>query len=310
MTTGILSFNACGPGAVGDFMREWDARIGNRFPLASFSPESATGFRFRSAGMRVRDVMFNSIDSTSAIRTIGGTFGVEDHVRVWIMRQGVSRFGNRQGREHAVAAGRFTAHGGRLTHFAAAAHSTVQVLALPAGAVPRLRDRTVSGSAGAAEMRLLTAHLDMVRESLAALRPAGVDAARNTLVELTAAAVAGSFDESEPLLAPALARAAKEIADRRLTDPELSPSALARHLNVSVRTLQRAFAAEGRSVSAYIRDRRLEAAHRALTTAGKSTTVSELAARLQFADGGHLARAFRKRYRQSPSEYLAGLRRS
>jgi AraC-like DNA-binding protein len=307
MTTGILSFDACGPGAVGDFMREWDARIGNRFPLASFGPEPATGFRFRSAGMRVRDVMFNSIDSTSAIRTTGGTFGVEDHVRVWIMRRGVARFGNR--REHAVAAGRFTAHGGRLTHFTAAAHSTIQVLALPAGAVPRLRDRTVSGSAGAAEMRLLTAHLEMVRESLAALRPAGVDAARNTLVELAAAAIAGSFDESEPLLAPALARAAEEIADRRLTDPELSPAALARHLNVSVRTLQRAFAAEGRSVSAYIRDRRLEAARRALTTAGKSTTVSELAARLQFADGGHLARAFRKRYRQSPSEYLAGLRR-
>ncbi|MCZ9343622.1 helix-turn-helix domain-containing protein, partial [Streptomyces sp. TRM76130] len=126
---------------------------------------------------------------------------------------------------------------------------------------------------------------------LGGLGAAGVHAARETLVELARADVEGGLDDVEPLLSPALAQAARKLADRRLTDPDLSPAALARGLNVSARTLQRAFAHEGQSLSAYIRERRLDEARRALLTPHRRMTITEIAARWQFADSGHFARA-------------------
>ncbi|MFI7002077.1 helix-turn-helix domain-containing protein [Nocardia sp. NPDC050175] len=101
---------------------------------------------------------------------------------------------------------------------------------------------------------------------------------------------------------PALAQAAKNLADRRLADPELSPTVLARELNVSVRTLQRAFAAEGESVAAYIQHRRLQEARLALTSRNR-LSVSELAAYWQFSDRSHFIRAFKKAYGLTPAEY-------
>ncbi|MFD8431982.1 helix-turn-helix domain-containing protein [Streptomyces coelicoflavus] len=95
------------------------------------------------------------------------------------------------------------------------------------------------------------------------------------------------------------------MADRRLTDPALSVSAVARELNVSPRTLQRAFAREGRPLSTYIRRRRLEEACRALVAPHRRMSVMEIVARWQFADSGHFARAFRKYYGRTPTDYAA-----
>jgi AraC family transcriptional regulator, positive regulator of tynA and feaB len=78
---------------------------------------------------------------------------------------------------------------------------------------------------------------------------------------------------------------------------------LARELNVSVRTLHRAFAASGESVAGYIRHSRLEQARRELSKPRGGLSVSELAACYQFADSGHFIRAFRKRNGQTPGEF-------
>lgn len=51
----------------------------------------------------------------------------------------------------------------------------------------------------------------------------------------------GHFDDREPTFTPALAQAAKDLADARLIDAELSPAAIAAQLHVPLRTLQRAF---------------------------------------------------------------------
>jgi AraC family transcriptional regulator, positive regulator of tynA and feaB len=138
---------------------------------------------------------------------------------------------------------------------------------------------------------------------LSGLGPAGVRAAHSTLIELAKAVAQGRFDDHEPRLAPALAQAARDLADSRLAGPDLSPAVLARELNVSVRTLQRAFAAGGESATAYIRHRRLEEARLALTAPSARLSVSELAAHWHFADSSHFIRAFRKRYGQSPADY-------
>ncbi|QQM46459.1 helix-turn-helix domain-containing protein [Streptomyces liliifuscus] len=152
-------------------------------------------------------------------------------------------------------------------------------------------------------MRLLVAHTNMVHATMADLSPAGVHAAHSSLIELAKAVAQSRFDDMEPRLAPALAQAAKNLADSQLADPELSPTMLARELNVSVRTLQRAFATVGESVTAYIRHRRLEEARLALTAGPGRPSVSELAAHWQFADSSHFIRAFKKRYGQTPTEY-------
>jgi AraC family transcriptional regulator, positive regulator of tynA and feaB len=111
------------------------------------------------------------------------------------------------------------------------------------------------------------------------------------------------FDDVEPGLAPALVQATKDLADSHLADSELSVLMLARELNVSVRTLQRAFAAVGESVTAYIRQRRLEEARLALTVPSSRLSVSELAAYWQFADSKHFIRAFKRHYGQTLTDY-------
>ncbi|MFI5677493.1 helix-turn-helix domain-containing protein [Streptomyces cellulosae] len=136
------------------------------------------------------------------------------------------------------------------------------------------------------------------------LAPAGVRAARNSLVELVKGVLTRGFDDKEPRLAPALAQAAKDIADSRLTDPDLSPAVLARELNVSVRTLHRAFAAADESVSAYIRRRRLENARLELSSPDVRPSVSELAAHWRFADSSHFIRAFKKQFGQTPTQFV------
>ena len=82
---------------------------------------------------------------------------------------------------------------------------------------------------------------------------------------------------------------------------------LARELNVSVRSLQRAFAAAGESVTAYIRQRRLEEARLALATPSGRLSVAELAAHWQFADSSHFIRAFKKHYGRTPTDYARSI---
>jgi len=290
--SGTFSADVSGANAFSDFAHEWRSRMGETFALAPFRRTTVSGFSARSRGFRVRDMMFNRFETAAALRTAGRRVGADDHVRLWIVHRGTWRFEEPGG-------------AGRLSHFSAAPHTLVQVLVLPAAEVRPGRGGPASGPADTAEVRLLTAHAAMVGRMLDRLGPTGVDAARSTLAELARAAAGGGLDDVEPLLSPALAQAARDLADRRLTDPDLSPSALARELNVSPRTLQRAFAREGRPLSTYIRRRRLEEACRALVASHRRMTVTEIAARWQFADSGHFARAFRKYYGRTPSDYAA-----
>ena len=177
------------------------------------------------------------------------------------------------------------------------------MLILPARIVaPLLGGRNVVGSARSAEARLLTAHANLLSQTAGDLTPAGLLAARDALLELVRGALRREFDDAEPRLALALARAAMGLADSRLADPELSPASLARSLNVSVRTLQRAFTAAGESATAYIRRRRLEEARIELASR-RRPSISEVAARWQFADSSHFTRAFKDRYALTPAEY-------
>jgi AraC-like DNA-binding protein len=293
------------PGGFDHFRDAWETHVGDGFPLPTFSPATVSDFRVRGRAAKLRDVAVTDVHGASVIRTAGRLGGAEDQVRLWLVRRGAWSIGGGPERdEHTVPGGQFLLrHVGRPSHFATAPDTSARVVVLPASAFgPLLGDRAVVGPADAAEVRLLMAHLNMVYATMADLGPAGERAAHAALTELAKAVAGRGFDDAEPRLAPALARAAKDLADRRLADPGLSVRALAGEFHVSVRTLQRAFAAQGESAAGYIRRRRLEEARGALTASCGALSVSEAAAYWQFADSSHFIRAFRSRYGRTPAE--------
>ncbi|MEV7415447.1 helix-turn-helix domain-containing protein [Streptomyces sp. NPDC089919] len=308
---GVLTVDSTAPGAahqgLAAFRRGWETQIGDDvFQLPAFSPDTSGDFRVKGNVTKVHGAAVADLHAASATRTADVPGGDQDMVAMYVVRRGTWTLGGAPGHgDQTVSAGQFLVrHLGSLTAFETSADLTAKFLVLPSAELrPLLGRRAVAGSADSAEMRLLTGFTDLIHLTVGDLGPAGVAAAQNTLVELAKAVAKGRFDDVEPRLAPALARAAKDLADRRLTDPGLSPQMLARELSVSVRTLHRAFAATGEHLSSYIRHRRLHEARVALGSPSGRLSISELAAHWQFADSSHFTRAFKKQYGQTPSEY-------
>ncbi|WP_051741629.1 helix-turn-helix domain-containing protein [Streptomyces xylophagus] len=179
--------------------------------------------------------------------------------------------------------------------FAYTAPTDCRVLVLPRVGLlqhlyrTRLPALTVA-PATAPESRLLLAHLDAAWSLAEQLGPEATHAAGEAMAML----LTGLVRTHAPAAVPpqSLRAVATAYADSRLRDPDLTPATIARALNVSVRTLHRAFA-DGETVMAYVRRRRLEGARRELDCPGSPYTVADVAARWQFADSSHFRRAHR-----------------
>jgi len=92
--------------------------------------------------------------------------------------------------------------------------------------------------------------------------------------------------------------------DRHLDDPELTPEAIAAAHHISVRYLHRLFAADGSSVSRWVKERRLQGCRRDLADPQLVRfSVAALAARRGLLDAAGFSRAFRSAYGLSPREY-------
>ena len=282
------------------YLREWETLVGDTLPLPTFSEATIRDFRVKGRAAKVRDVVITDAHCASPVQTAGNMRGVEDLVRLYVVQRGAWTLGG-----DTISAGQFVLrHVARPLHFKTVPHTRAKILTMPTAMLkPLLGDRIITGPADSSEVRLLVAHVNMVQTMMTDLSPAGVHAAHSALLELAKAVAIRRFDDVEPLLTPALVQTAKDIANSRLAEPELSPAMLARELHVSVRTLQRAFAATGESVSAHIRYRRLEEARLALTAPAGRLSVSELAAHWQFADSSHFIRAFKRHYGKTPTEY-------
>ena len=276
--------------------RELDARPGDPWPLYGLDDDASSEFKINVRAAAVRGVVIADVYCASYVGLTKPYQESGGWVIMHLMRHGSWRFGSPDGRgaDVTVTAGSFIArHDGPPSLFDSRG-STSDLLFLPARAVaPLAAGRPILGSARSAEARVRTAHARTARETAPDLTPTGLGATRDALLELAKGVMKGEFDDVEPRLAPALARAAMETADRHLTEPELTPTALARQLNVSVRTLHRAFATAGETAAGDIRRRRLEQARLDLAgPAPQRPGVSEVAARYQFADGSHFSRAF------------------
>ncbi|MEU9451766.1 helix-turn-helix domain-containing protein [Streptomyces sp. NPDC048277] len=285
--------------------RTHDEQFSSCAPPPTYARDTGPGARVRTRDSRARDVIVTDFCTMTRLE-VEASPHIEGMLRLYVVRRGAWTL--RYGRDDvALDAGHLSVRRSTgLIGFEMAPHTSGVTVGLPAEAIGSgTVAKPVIDSATTPEVRLLLAHASLLHDTIDDLTETGVDAARNALVELARGVVHRYVDDTEPALAPALVRAARELADRQLTHPELTPGLLARELHVSVRTLSRAFATTAEPVGAYIRRRRLEEARRELTA---GHTVSEVAARWQFADSSHFVRAFRKRYDQTPAEYLRSRR--
>ncbi|MCO5970358.1 helix-turn-helix domain-containing protein [Actinoallomurus soli] len=199
-----------------------------------------------------------------------------------------------QGGDAYVSAGTYYAHHCVTeNHF----HSTpvigARIFIFPGGDLRALvSGRPRTGQVASPSAQILMAHTSMLQRTLGGLGPAGADASRSALHELARGLILDHFDDREPTFVPALAQAAKDLADARLTDAELSSTTIPRQLHVSVRTLQRAVADLDEPFNAYVRRRRLEEAAEALIAPRSPLSVSQAAARWHFSDSSHFIRSF------------------
>lgn len=287
--------------------RGWEEQVRNAIPLPPAKLAEGRDFRVSIDHCKVQDAVVENLYTDSAVGGTGGAFNhLNEHVVMKVVRRGQWHFSDLHNRHRvAVPAHQFVIrHNDPSWQFEVEPRTTATVVTLPASELrPLIGDRPVVGPSDSPEVRLLMAHVGMIQQTLTDLTPAGVRAARNCLVEVVKAVLTRGIDDTEPQLAPALSQMAKDVVNSRLTDPDLSPQALARALHVSVRTLHRAFATTEESVTAYIRRRRLEQARLELTGPATRPSISELAARWRFADSSHFVRSFKRQYGQTPTEY-------
>ena len=89
-----------------------------------------------------------------------------------------------------------------------------------------------------------------------------------------------------------------------LENPELSPTSIAQHFNISRRYLHKIFCAEGQTVAALIRQQRLTKAKIELThPSSQQKSITEIAYHCGFNDASHFGKIFRQQMGLSPSQY-------
>ncbi|MFE9454206.1 helix-turn-helix domain-containing protein [Streptomyces sp. NPDC006739] len=296
-----------GRGTWEPFIDTWNDRMGDLYPLPEFSASTVDGFQGTMRSVTLQDTAVSELWGTSPLSTRAVGRHEHDQVRLYVGLRGAVALQDPhdQGGDAYVSAGAyFMHHVVRENHFHTTPEIGTRTYNFPGDALRSLVVRRPrAGQATSPAAQILMAHTSMVQKTVSDLSPAAAHASRNALLELAKGLVLDHFDDREPTFTPALAQAAKDLADARLTDPGLSPAAIAAHLHVSVRTLQRAFTGLDESFSGYIRRRRLEEAAAALTAPRSPLGVSEAAARWHFTDSSHFIRAFKKQYRVTPAQF-------
>jgi AraC-like DNA-binding protein len=97
---------------------------------------------------------------------------------------------------------------------------------------------------------------------------------------------------------------AEQFIAAHLSDPELDAEAVADHMSMSLRNLNRLFDQNDCSVSQWIWCERLALAHRMLANAQSiAMTISDVALACGFSTPSHFARAFKDKYGTTPSDH-------
>jgi AraC family transcriptional activator of tynA and feaB len=304
-----VSVPSAAPDPIEVLHRGWDQQVGGVMPIPPVTspPGVDADYRVRILHSKVDDAVLEDLYSEAIVGGTGGRFNhMNDRVVVHLVQKGEWRFSGLRDPDFVSVGSEQLCirYNNPPWQFEIDPATRAQVLVLPATELrPLVGDRAIVSSQTDPEAQLLMAYLNLLRATLKDLTDAGVRAARNAMMELLKGVLAHRVVVDEPQLFPALLQAAKEVAEAHLLDADLAPRDLAQALNVSVRTLHRAFAGADESVMAYVRARRLEQARLELAASPNRPAVSELAARWHFSDSSHFTRAFKQRYGETPTAY-------
>jgi AraC-like DNA-binding protein len=177
---------------------------------------------------------------------------------------------------------------------------------LPAAKVDRLLGAPLPGHTGMGA--LLAQFLIRLAPESDACRPQDAIRLGGLTVDLITAFLAHHTDTEDGVPSEsrrqALLAGIHSFIERNLGDPQLSPGAVAASHHISVRYLHRLFQAQGVTVSAWIRQRRLEGCRRDLADLQLSDKpIGFLATRWGFVHASDFTRAFRRAYGIPPSTY-------
>ena len=103
------------------------------------------------------------------------------------------------------------------------------------------------------------------------------------------------------------ARISNDI-EARLNDVNLSPNKIAEANGVSIRYLYALFSEQGKTVSGWVRRRRLLRCRAELDGADTEASITEIAYRWGFNDSAHFSRLFKASFGMSPTQYRSSRR--
>ncbi|MCW8102966.1 helix-turn-helix domain-containing protein [Streptomyces tauricus] len=158
-------------------------------------------------------------------------------------------------------------------------------------------DERAEGAAG-----LLLPLLDGLVDEVARAGPARREQLARTVVDILATV---ALEQSGRPPEPAdLWERITESVRARLGEPGLGPQTIADRHGISLRYLHQLFQRHDTTVGAWVRTRRLEAAHEELVhPATAHRSVAAVAARWGFTSPSHFSRAFRDMYGMSPAQW-------
>ncbi|MFF4100767.1 helix-turn-helix domain-containing protein [Streptomyces sp. NPDC001903] len=189
------------------------------------------------------------------------------------------------------------------------------ILMLPRAVVPLrtqrldgLLARRMRGDRGVAA--LLASFMTALEDHGAECEPEDLRRMGAVALDLAAACLAQHLDSEDHLPSEireqALFQRIRAFIEHNLGDPELSPSVIAAHHHISVRSLHQLFQGRQESVQARIRRRRLEQCRADLACPDLAARpVQAIAARWGFSGPVVFSRSFREAYGVSPTEFRA-----
>ncbi|MFI1253718.1 helix-turn-helix domain-containing protein [Streptomyces netropsis] len=180
------------------------------------------------------------------------------------------------------------------------------LLPVPEPHIARLCAATLPGTHGVG--RLLRQFLLGLSEEYRHCTPHDRLRLRNTTLDMVTAMLAQYTDAQAPLSPESrrhlLFRSLSSFIIENLDDPDLSPDSIARAHHISVRYLQRVFQEEGSTVTAFIKQHRLDQCRHDLADPGLAgTAISSIGSRWGFAHPSDFSRAFRAYMGMTPREY-------
>ncbi|MEV4869549.1 helix-turn-helix domain-containing protein [Streptomyces syringium] len=181
-----------------------------------------------------------------------------------------------------------------------------RLLPLPEPHIARLCAETLSGTHGVG--RLLRQFLVGLSEEYPHCTPHDRLRLRNTTLDMVTAMLAQYTDTKAPLSPESrrhlLFRTISSFIVENLDDPDLSPDSIAQAHHISVRYLQRVFQEEGSTVTAFIKQHRLDRCRHDLADPDLAgLAISSIGSRWGFAHPSDFSRAFRAYMGMTPREY-------